>query len=271
MVAAGPGRSGADTLTRILGLHPTTVAADWSPALVAACIRMLLYCPSDGIAWLPRRAAQALTDVVQRFRLAGPAGQTAAGALIQGSSATTVHIAVYGTLLVPEQLPSSHWHELFRAALLACAEPPADGHSVFKVGPHLSRAVLPILSSTDVLLYAVRHPVETLITLTESAVDGMRPAEALHYMEICWLQFEHSYDASASPSTVIRLEQLIRQADETLDELISIAELTDDHCWRKTVRQSLPQDIRSAPQWKHPVVAPFKDRLSVLADAWGYR
>ncbi len=267
-VAAGPGRSGADSTLKALTAHPSvTTAPVWNVPMVAAVNRLLAHAPSDGEAWLPRRAAQALTDVVGRLRAGSAADREAADALLAWTQARSVLIPVYGRLWMPVPLPRARWQLLIRRAMLMTA---SDGsHLAVKIGPHFSPLVTRVIGPQDCLLYAIRHPAETVIQLTASQVDGMRPAEAVHFVDVTLRHARRVLASLNAAALVVRLEELVCSPVHVLRKVEQTARLPLIE-WPPQVLKELPADIRFAPDVDHPVVPGHGDGLATLASHWGY-
>ena len=119
-------------------------------------------------------------------------------------------------------------------------------------------------------MFAIRHPVETVLTLTDSAVDGMRPAEAV---DLVTLQLSHARRLLASCGRrvlVVRLEELVTEPEIVLQGLAEAMGLPFEAGWATTAATMLPSDIRLAPAWNHDHVRMHRRELSDLANAWGY-
>ncbi|MCG7210152.1 hypothetical protein [Streptomyces arenae] len=267
-VAAGPGRSGADSALKTLTAHPSvTTAPLWNVPMIAALNRLLAHAPDDGQNWLPRRAAQALTEVVSRLDAGSDTGKEAARALLASAQARSVTIPVYGRLWMPAPLPRTRWQLLVRKAMLLTA---ADGtHLAVKIGPHCSPLVTGILSPQDCLLYAVRHPAETVIQLTASQVDGMRPAEAVHFVSTALAHARRVLSSLNASAFVIRLEALVSAPTAVLSQAEQSTRLKPIQ-WPAHALQHLPTDIRCVPDLTHQAVQGHGETLTALASQWGY-
>jgi hypothetical protein len=271
LVASGPGRSGADTLLRILSSHPFVTAPEHlGPSMITAMAQLLVHASSDGEAWLPRRAAQALTDVVYRLDAVGDHGRDASAELIKGAQASTIDIPVYGPLLLPLEISLLDWGRLLHRALYSAAAITDGSQLALKTGTYVGPIVATLLGLDDSLICSVRHPAETVIILTESVVDGMRAEEAVDYISLHLGHAKRLLAAAECPTGVVRLEDLVSSTDAVLSELIEIMRLPDDNCWRQAVRTVLPGDIKCSPRWDHPAVRPYRAALAALANSWGY-
>lgn len=267
-VAAGPGRSGADTTLRAIGTHPAvTVPSNCGPSVIASLLQLLAHAPCEDQTWLPRRAAQAMTDFVDRLAATSEAGREAAAVLVRATAAQSITIPVYGRLLMPSPLPRSRWRPLARQVLLHTAID--RSHAAVKIGPHTARLITDVLEPGDCLLYAVRHPVETVIGLAKSKVDGMRPEEAVHYVDMSLRHARTVLIGTAAATVVIQLEQLVSEPDAVLSEVARTAELPHDD-WLAQARATLPTDVDCIPRWEHPHARGHLDQLTALAADWGY-
>ncbi|MFI2346445.1 hypothetical protein ACH492_05170 [Streptomyces sp. NPDC019443] len=235
--------------------------------MIADLTQLLAHSPCDGQTWLPRRAAQALTDFTNRLAATSDAGRHAAASLKEATGAQSVTIPVYGHLLMPRPLPRPRWQSLVRQSLLMLAGDAS--HLIVKVGPHIARLITDILQPEDCLLYAMRHPVETVIGLATSQVDGMRPAEAVHFVETSLIHARTVLAAVSASTHVVQLEQLVSTPDTVLEEVARTAQLPGAD-WQGHARDTLPQDIECIPRWEHPHCRGYQDRLAALASAWNY-
>ena len=270
LVAAGPGRSGADTVLRILSRHPSVAVPEGlGPPLIAAIVQLLIHAPYDNKVWLPRRAAQALTDVAHRLEAVGDHGRSAAAELTRLTNAISVDVPVYGRLLLPGQFPLEHWVRFVRQALFSIALSDRTLLAL-KTGVCSAPIVFSLLQPAGSLIYTVRHPVESVIGLTESAVDGMRQGEAVDYISIHLRQAKRLLSTAVSPTLLIRLEDLVSQTDSVLTELAVAIGMLDEPDWRQAARAVLPADIHCLPRWDHPAVQSHRQELAMLASSWGY-
>ncbi|MFD5575051.1 hypothetical protein [Streptomyces cadmiisoli] len=267
-VAAGPGRSGADSTLTALSAHPfVTTAPVWNVAMTAAVNRLLAHAPNDDHNWLPRRAAQALTDVIARLDAGSAADRAAASDLLSRTRARSVTIPVYGRLWVPDPLPRRHWQRLIRETMLLTAS--GGSHLAVKIGPHVSRLVAGVLGPEDCLLFAVRHPVETAVQLAASRVDGMRPDEAVQYVDVALRHARHVLTGLDTRVDPVRLEELAHSPESTLARVEEIARLPRV-AWPPHVLEALPHDVGRAPDLDHPLARAHGADLTALASQWGY-
>ena len=193
----------------------------------------MVHAPSDCEAWLPRRAAQALTNVVNRLDAASDCGRSASAELTNAVQAIFIDIPVYGRLLLPAEFPLAHWGFLLRRALCSAAALTGGTQLALKTGAYAAPIVCSLLEPADSLIYTVRHPAETVIGLTESVVDGMRPAEAVDYVDLHLRQAKRVLAAAKCPTLVIRLENLVSCTDAVLTELAITTKLSDEAHWRR--------------------------------------
>ena len=271
LVAAGPGRSGADTLLRVIGRHPyATVPAGAGPSLIAGITQLMVHASCDSEAWLPRRAAQALTDVVHRLDAIDAREGTASAELIEAAQAVLIDIPVYGPLLLPAEFPLAHWGAILRQALCSSAVSANGTHVALKIGACAAPVLRALLGPADSLVYTVRHPAETVIGLTESVIDGMRPVEAVKYVNFSLSQARRMLAATGCPTLVVRLEDLVSRTDIALSELLTTMGLSNEACWQRAARTALPADVNCSPRWDHPAVRPYRAVLATLAASWGY-
>ena len=230
----------------------------------------MVHAPSDVEAWLPRRAAQALTNVVNRLEAASDWGRSASAELTNAVQATFIDIPVYGRLLLPAEFPLAHWGFLLRRALCSAAGLTGETQLALKTGAYAAPVVCSLLEPADSLIYTVRHPAETVIGLTESVVDGMRPTEAVDYVDLHLRQAKRVLAAAECPTLVIRLEDLVSCTDAVLTELAITTKLSDEARWRRAAQAVPPVDINCSPRWDHPAVQQHRLALAALANSWGY-
>jgi len=271
-VAPGPGKSGADTTLRVLGCHPdiaTPIAL--GPALVGAVLRLLVHAPYDQDAWLPRRAAQAFADVCRRLRLLGPFGERAAKTLEDSANVIFIDIPVYGHLAMPAPMPASTWRVLIRQIFLDAIDTTERQYVALKLGPYCTGLVATLLDSGDVFLHVVRHPVESVITLTEPVIDGMRPLEAIDYVSLSLRHTQHVINMAASKNQTVKLEDLISSPDKVLAKLKHILRLSEHQEWQAMSARCLPQGIQCEPRWDHPHICGYRQELAALAQELRYQ
>ncbi|MGW1616233.1 hypothetical protein ACWCQZ_43655 [Streptomyces sp. NPDC002285] len=267
-MAAGPGRSGADSTLKTLAAHPSvTTAPVWNVPTVAAVNRLLAHAPNDEQMWLPRRAAQALTEVVSRLRAGSANDGKAADALLTWTQARPIMIPVYGRLWMPTPLPRARWQSLIRNTMLLTAS--GGSHLAVKIGPHCSPLITSMIGPQDCLLYTVRHPVETVLQLTASQVDGMRPEEAVHFVDTTLRHARRVLASLNAPALIVRLEELVSSPAHVLAQVEQTARLPLIE-WPSQVLKELPADIRCTPDLEHPVVQSHGGGFPALAADWGY-
>ncbi|MFD3314218.1 hypothetical protein [Streptomyces sp. NPDC058694] len=235
--------------------------------MMAALNRLLAHAPNDGQNWLPRRAAQALTEVVNRLDAGSDTDKEAAQTLLTWTQARSVVIPVYGRLWMPAPLPCTQWQLLVRKTMLLTAS--GGTHLTVKIGPHCSPLITGIIGPQDCLLYTVRHPVETVIQLTASQVDGMRPVEAVHFVGTALRHARRVLASLTSAAFVVRLEDLVSTPAAVLAQAEQSARLEFIE-WPAHVLKQLPTDIRCAPNLSHPAVKGHGETLATLASQWGY-
>jgi hypothetical protein len=177
---------------------------------------------------------------------------------------------VYGRLFLPAELSFAEWVPLVRHALFTATGVTDEVPLALKSGPHAAAVIQSLLRPAGSIIYTVRHPTETVIGLVSSAVDGMRPAEAVDYVAIHLQQARRHLDTVGCKALLVRLEDLVSSTDLVLTELCGVTNLPDEIGWRVKARAGLPTDIICSPRWDHPVVRAHRDQLSVLAKAWGY-
>ncbi|MGM1061356.1 hypothetical protein [Saccharothrix sp. Mg75] len=181
-----------------------------------------------------------------------------------------MYIPVYGQLMLPAEIPLQQWSSLVRQTLFKAAGLDDATHLALKTGPHCAPLALSLLRPADALIYTIRHPAETVIGLTESVVDGMRPAEAVQYVELHLRQAAHLLATSAFPTLLVRLEDLVTQTEVSLAQLVNTTKLSNERDWQQAALAALPNDIYCSPRWDHPTVRPYRTELAALGDAWGY-
>lgn len=269
LVAAGPGVAGNNAVLRILGRHPdATLAEGWGPSLVTAIAGTLAHAPGDCEAWLPVRAAHALTGLVRELVAVGEPGRRAAAELTGAVAATAVDIPIHARLFLPAELPLTQWAPLLRRALCSCGGPVAGTHLVVPAGAQLAPVVCRLLEPGDSLIATVRHPAEAVIRLTSPVARRMRPAEAVGFVEWQLDQVARVLAAAACPTLVVALEDLVLSTDAVLTRLAAVTGLPGPARWRRDARQALPEGVQRRPRWEHPAVRPHRAALAALAAAW---
>lgn len=274
LVTAAPGRSGADALTAALLHHPKVAPpAGWTPALLGASFSLAIHAASDAPSYLPRRAAQALTDVVARLEELGEPGVQAASRLVRACGATTVTIPVYGELLLPAERSRHWWLTAVRSALVDSVPPEAQ-LAVIKSGPVNPPAMAALLCDSDSHLFVVRHPASLAMGLLASVVDGMRPAEAVDLVDAALRQAKELHAKLDRQTLTVRLEALCSEPEVALGTLADFLRLDaaspGGAAWLTAAKAGLPADVGPPPVCDQTALAPHAHQLDELAKDWGY-
>lgn len=246
LVTAAPGRSGADALTRALICHPEVEAPEgWTAALLGAAHALTVHADSTSAWYLPRRAAQALTDLVSRLEECGDRGHVAADRLLRASRSRGVTIPVYGELYLPQEQQGAWWRATVRSTILDLA--PAEARVVvLKSGAVNPPAVATILDPADRHVHIVRQPSPLVAGLAESVVDGLHPSEARHWVETARESTGVAYAELAITPMVVRLEHLCADPLAVLPSVLSdwcVDDLLADEQWIATAASTLPKDV----------------------------
>lgn len=267
LISSAPGRAGADALIRALGAHPSVSVSPCGPPVLTSLHELAIYGDDSADRYLPRRAAQALTDTLDRLQQCGPHGHDVAEGLLRSTAARSVDIPVYGELWLPTPRKRDSWLQLARDMIVEL-DPDPGNVTLVKAGFAMSRGLNRILKADDLHVSMVRHPVTLVETLTDSRVDSMRLDEAIALVEQAALGTgEGSHHCNSIME--VRLEDLCADPFRVLALVAERLGLDESYEWMSHAARTLPSDIRIPDLRRSPRVGGYSPPQSVLA-AWGY-
>lgn len=267
VISSAPGRAGADAMIRALGAHPSASLSPCGPAVLTSLHELAIHGDSSSDRYLPRRAAQALTDTLDRLKLCGTHGDQVAEGLLRSTGARSINIPAYGELWLPTPRERDSWLQLARDVLLQLEQDPSKV-TLVKAGFSMSRGLDRILKADDLHVRMVRHPVTLVETLTGSEVDSMRLDEAIALVEEAALS-TGAGSHHCGPIMEVRLEDLCADPSSILALIAKRLGLAESPEWISHAARTLPSDIRIPDLRRNPRVGGYWPPQSVLA-AWGY-
>lgn len=269
-IGCGPGRSGGDTVQKLLTIHPHVGLLSATPPLLLDALADLLPAVEDRSEFLPRRAAIAYLTFTQTMtRRLGAAAAEPLRKLSAEVVTRNIFIEAYGTLPLVEWLSREEWLEVIRRFVDAVAT--TTGHDLCcdKHGPNMLHGSLArALHPESRLVSVLRHPSAAAVSLAESQAVAMPLVEAcalveLHYDR--WLS-ERRDDGREH---VIAFEHLLREPQRTLEDLGAWLGLDAVDQWALAAAATLPNHVD--PRLIHPELAEIAElRLGALAERIGY-